>query len=130
MWTNDFIRVPFEEKGRDRNGVDCWGLVRLIYKERLGIDLPSLLDYTSTKDRINISEMVCKESLKWVEIPKGEEKEFDVVIIEMLGLPIHVGVVVGNNMMIHCEKGSGTTVVNYKKEAQWFRRIKGFYRYE
>lgn len=128
-WTNDYICVPFEEKGRERSGVDCWGLVRLIYKEKLGIELPSLLFYKNTTDRPTIKKIYEEESgSHWKQIPFGEEKEYDVIVLRMMGFPMHVGIVLQGGFMIHCLKGSGTVIVNYL-DKQWIKRIVGFYRH-
>lgn len=130
MWSNDFIKIPFAERGRSRaEGVDCWGLARIIYKELLNIDLPSLLDYVDTDDRLKISQLYNSEHNTWIDIKQGDEKEFDIIIFKMNGLPTHVGIVISKDTMIHCERGSGVSVVNFRKENQWYRRIIGIYRH-
>lgn len=128
-WTNNYIKVPFAEKGRARDGVDCWGLVRLVYQEILGITLTELVCYTDTKDKLSISKIIGEESSKWVKVPIGSEKEFDVAVFRMCGVPMHVAIVVRKGIMLHSERGSGTYVTCYDREQQWSRRLEGFYRY-
>lgn len=129
MWCNNYINLSFIEHGRTREGCDCWGLARLIYKEELGIDLPLLLNYKNTKDGRSIADLYEEEHLRWVEIPKGEEQPFDVLVFKILGLPTHVAVVVQKGLMIHCEKGCGTHISDYNREKQWYQRLAGIYRY-
>lgn len=129
MWTNDYIKIPFKECGRDRNGADCWGLARIIYKERLNIDLPNLLEYNDTDDRSTIASLYGAESTKWISVPKGQETEYDIAVFRMLGFPTHIGIVYKTGRMIHCERGSGTYITDYNDSRQWFRRLVGFYRY-
>lgn len=129
MWCNDYISIPFLEHGRDRKGCDCWGLARVIYDELLGIKLPTLIDYKNTKDSHAIAELYEKEHKEWEEIPLGQEKEFDIVVFKILGLPTHIGIVINKGMMLHCEYGIGTHVSEYTKELQWKKRLAGIYRY-
>lgn len=129
MWCNKYISVPFEEHGRSARGCDCWGLARLIYKEELNIDLPELLDYKNTKDGKSIAELYEVEHQEWEEISVGQEKPFDVLVFRMMGLPTHIAVVVDKGLMIHCEKGCGTHISEYNREAQWKTRLAGIYRY-
>lgn len=30
QWWNEYVGLPFADKGRTREGCDCWGLVRLV----------------------------------------------------------------------------------------------------
>ena len=38
-WAERYMTVPFCDLGRDWDGCDCWGLVRLVYGHELGIEL-------------------------------------------------------------------------------------------
>lgn len=129
MDTNKYIRIPFKDHGRTREGADCWGLTRIIFQEERGIDLPSMLGYSDTKDKVTISEMIRSNWIAWDLIPRGQEKEFDIAVFRILGHPMHVGVVVKRGLMIHCERGSNTYLTNYYKEHQWDKRLEGFFRY-
>ena len=44
MWTNDYVGIPFQKNGSDRNGTDCWRLIVMVYREKLGIELPDFAD--------------------------------------------------------------------------------------
>lgn len=39
-WILPYIGLRHALGGRDRNGVDCWGLLYLVYREHFGIELP------------------------------------------------------------------------------------------
>ena len=130
-WANKYMIIPFVEKGRSFDGADCYGLVRLIYKNELGIELPDYLGlYESTNDREKLSKIINDESSKkWLNPEKGKEKPFDVIILEMRGVPMHVGIVTKPGYMIHCAKGINTVYENYRN-MRWEHKIRGFARYD
>ena len=37
-WAGAYVGIPYRDHGADRSGCDCWGLVRLVYRERARID--------------------------------------------------------------------------------------------
>jgi cell wall-associated NlpC family hydrolase len=129
MWWNKYIGLPFLEKGRDEEGVDCWGLARLIYKNERNILLPSYEEcYEKTSDREILSKVINEERhSKWSEPATG--MEFDIIILKMLGLPMHIGIVTKQNHMIHCSKDIGTVHENFAS-MKWQKKIMGFARYE
>lgn len=129
MDTNKYIRIPFAEHGRSREGADCWGLACIIFTEERGLTLPHLVGYSDTKDKVTIPEIIKSESIRWEFIPTGHEQPFDIAVFRMLGQPMHVGVVVKRGLMIHSERGSGVYLTAYYKERQWDKRLEGFFRY-
>lgn len=92
FWVGRYIGLPFKEQGRNRQGVDCWGLVRLIYAENFLVSLPS---YTHAYPNTNASEilgaLVNREAKKWHAVEQGQEELGDVVVLRMRGCPMHVG---------------------------------------
>ena len=131
MWVDDYIGLEFEPNGRgDRGKYDCWGLVRKIYSDRLGVTLPSIEDlYVDSSDTTyrNISEAMQQESLKWDQVQSP--KMYDVVLMKIYGdLTSHVGVYIGENMFLHIMKGTNSTVEK-TTSLKWQKRIAGYFRY-
>ncbi len=132
-WADEYIVLPFKEVGRDENGVDCYGLLRLVYRKRLNILLPSYADYLTTQDHNTLKEQMAKnkEADRWVEIPTGQEREYDVMLIRIVGIPIHVGVVTDiKKHVLHIERGKNAVHEDYRK-GSWRApgKIIGFYRH-
>ena len=128
-WWNKYVGIPFAEKGRTAQGVDCWGLVRLVYEQELGIVLPSYIEaYSSTQDKEVLAEVIAKESAsRWVE--KTDPQPFDVLVLRVEGLPYHVGLYTHGGKFIHCERGFNT--VHMKLDSfHWKNRLTGVFRWE
>jgi cell wall-associated NlpC family hydrolase len=130
MDASGYVGLPFAEHGRDRDGLDCWGLVRLAYAEQYGVLLPSYAEgYATTTDREEIPKLVSGEiASEWEPITPGEEQEGDVVLLRVLGRPIHVGLILDPPRFLHVMQGVDACVQDYQG-AMWNRRVLGFYRY-
>lgn len=122
---NRYIGAPFAEKGRGP-AYDCWGLVHAIYREQLGIDVPSYDDrYFRTLDK-NIPGILTAESKKWTRVRWAQPG--DVVLFRIKGRVRHVGIVTAPGRMIHTLAGCETCIERYDTPL-WRPRIDGFYRY-
>lgn len=129
IWVGHYIGLPFKDHGRDRKGMDCWGLVRLVMAEQFGISLPSYsTDYDNTTREDQLAPLIAEERRHWIPVPHGEEKLGDVVVLRMRGQPIHVGLVIEKGRMLHAEVGIGVVLDSYIS-ARWVLRVTGFYRY-
>lgn len=126
----NYINIPFAERGSSHNGCNCWGLVILWKKEQMGEILPTYDEfYLDTEDRA-AAELIkeVKDEPQWLPLLPGEEKEGDVILLRIKGLPWHVGVVAGKNKMLHVERGAESVIEPYNG-LKWNKRIIGFYRY-
>lgn len=124
-----YIGVPFREKGRSMDGADCWGLLKLIYSNELGIDdLPDFADrYENTRDKFNIPLLLHIERQRWEQVERPQET--DAVMFNLAGLPIHVGIMISEDQFIHVTKGINACIESIDSPV-WANRVQGFYRYE
>lgn len=118
MNLEQYVGLPFKDHGRDRKGLDCWGLVLLVYKEQFGILLPDLGDSyidTSAKSRADIQKMVCNVALEeWaMDVTEFPRKQGDVLVFKRGNIETHVGLWVREHIMLHVEYGVSTTLERY-----------------
>jgi cell wall-associated NlpC family hydrolase len=129
LWAGRYIGLPFSEHGRDRSGLDCWGLARLVMAEQLGRALPSFVyEYASTSESESIAALIARECVLWDSVAAGDERMGDVVVLRLLGHPMHVGIVLGDRQMLHIEQGIDSAIESYAG-ARWAHRVFGFFRY-
>jgi cell wall-associated NlpC family hydrolase len=136
-WAGQYVGIPFVDLGRDRQGCDCWGLVRLILAEQAGLALPSLT--TSEADLAGVGRefALAHASGDWLPIAGGAERDFDVVEMSMptrtaegwLFGPLHVGLVVAAGWLIHVERATAAVLVRYREDQAISRRILSFWRH-
>jgi cell wall-associated NlpC family hydrolase len=128
-WTDNYIDLPFKMDGRDHDGVDCWGLVRLVYLHK-GVNLPTysgVFTSTSISALKNVSRAMALESARWRKVETPQDG--DVVLLNGSGRPFHCGIVCGRTDMLHIEEGINSCVESFTG-LKWKNRINGFYRYD
>jgi cell wall-associated NlpC family hydrolase len=124
-WSAEFVGLPWRERGRDRTGVDCWGLLFLIYASR-GVEVQSYADdYVSVDERERVAAIATQAASEseWLQINPGEEREFDALLFKRAGLATHVGIVVAPGKMLHIRNGGMSEIV------PWRSRLIGIYRH-
>lgn len=101
-WVTGYIGIPFLAHGRDRRGLDCWGLVKLIYAERFGIDLPEIITpYEPVLGNGSVMAAFVEARARWQAIEEHKWQIGDVAVISADGWPAHVGLLVGRNQLVH-----------------------------
>jgi cell wall-associated NlpC family hydrolase len=132
QWCGDYIGLPFKDKGRDRDGFDCWGLVRAVMGEVFGMeDLPDYsAAYEAARDRVSVAKAVAVGLAQgWLQLSPGEDiREGDLIILKLAGRPWHCAVSAGGDWMMHVCDGSGVVLEHWTLEP-WKNRVEGFYRH-
>lgn len=113
-WTARYVGLPYRQHGRDRSGVDCWGLARLPLAEIKGVNLP-LWDTVGPENSVVLGEAVDagRHDGSWLSVPPAEAREFDFVRmrapVEIDGRlrwrPIHIGLVAPRGQVLHIQRG-------------------------
>ena len=89
-------------------GVDCYGLVRLVYADVLGIALPSYTEaYVGVRSaRRSAAILMCKRRRQWpwAMVPPGQRARVRRGLFRRGALAAHVGVVIGAGRMLHIDE--------------------------
>lgn len=103
LFCNAWIGTRFQFDGRDRGGVDCWGLAWRFYRDCLGVILP---DWTKGQNgEAWITETIAGEMVSgWRELP--EPVDTCLVITAPAKRPAHVGVF-WRGGVLHAQRGRG-----------------------
>lgn len=125
MDLSEYVGIPYRAEGRDRVGCDCWGLLVLIYRERLGVELPSHAGYG---DPLSAAAAVAVAAGRQDWQPVAYPQPYDAVLFRVNGRPHHIGLVIRPGWMLHTVAGRDSCIEDYRRP-YWSARVEGFYRY-
>ena len=126
MWSNNYVGIPFQYKGRTKEGLDCWGLARLIYKNEYDISLPSLSAEYEDSDIERISDLIAQYKEGWEAVDSPSEG--DIVLFRVMGAISHIGVAISSTQFIHAREGYDSAVESFDS-SYWKKRIVGYFKY-
>lgn len=121
---NDYLGIPYVPHGHTHAGVDCWGLVRLVYAERYGIELPTPERYDPL-DGAAVAGLVAgpmRDEWRLTEAPQVG----DVVLLRVMGYPSHIGLLCAPGAMLHAREGHAVCVERLDTGA-WKHRLVAYY---
>jgi len=133
-WWNDYVGIPYASRGRDRAGIDCWGLARLVYREQFDRDLPSFDgEYVDEHDREANAELIARRVEGWQRLD-GTPEPGDLVLFWIADPETkkrhlsHIGIAAAPGHFLHARQGTDSTIERLDAGV-WKHRVEGFYRY-
>lgn len=127
-WASRFVGIPHEYAKASFESADCYGLLRLVYREVFSIEIPDLEEQLQSvaKDAVKIRELVERDSAAWIKV---EEPEIgDAVVLNFFGRPTHVAVYVGDKRILTTTPRH-TSVVDDLRSYRWKNKIEVCYRH-
>ncbi len=128
-WANKYTGIPFDDKGYDFNGCHCWGLCCLVFEQERNITLQQYADlYENAKDYEAIKATIHDEKETWQEVGRGDIQPFDLIIMRMNGLPVHIAIAIDKDNILHTYEGTKSITENISG-LKYAKRILQVYRY-
>lgn len=129
-WTEQYLGLPWLTGGRDPfKGLDCWGLLCLVYRNEWGIRLSKHAAILSTREGTGVLAAE-QASNQWTRLPLGEVEDGDAVVFTNHSLS-HVGVFVNANgepSILHAATRKLSSIVPLSVASQGFTEV-AFYRH-
>jgi len=100
----EWIGVPHVYNGRDKGGVDCYGLVWLYYRDVLGLMMPDW--YCADSSRLWVMRFMDKEVRDRLEVI-SEPEDNCIAVIKRNAVANHIGVVYAGGFF-HCLENVAT----------------------
>lgn len=125
-WANDYVGIPYVVNGRDRTGLDCWGLLILAFREQRGIELPDWRvsprrdAYGELAEAVSVITRRVGESLvNGAMLQLAEPEPWAIVTCHRHKAANHVGVCL-DGYVLHCSEATRGVVC---EPASYFNRM-------
>lgn len=123
------VGIPYLSTGRNPAiGLDCWGLVRYASQILFHVELPDYRGYENACDQTQTAKLF-EARADWQRIPKDNYLLGDVLLLKLAGHPVHAGLIVDENLMLHTLKGRNASIERFDSLSPWFYKIEGVYRW-
>ncbi len=126
---SNFIGIPFVSKGRSFNGCDCYGLVKLYYKEILNIDIPETI-ITVEQPRRTFANYLNEISKNWTATTPAKNVVVAMSVnAEHPNLVTHFAVMIDDKRFIDTRENMSSYLTSIDDE-KIKNQIKGFYKWQ
>ena len=129
MNTEAYLRIQYRDKARSETEGDCWQLVWLIYRDELGIRLP-------THDTVSLHTTDIDALSDYIDTRLSDDFEpvdavqaYDLIVLYQGIHPTHIACAVDDTDMIHLLAGRNVAIEPIFGR-RWGNRIYRIYRHK
>jgi cell wall-associated NlpC family hydrolase len=107
MFADQYCGLPYKRRGRDREGLDCWGLVRLVLLEQAGKTFPRY----DNDDPDGWSIAGHSNAFPRVKLVDAQALDVAIMFTDLkvkagwVSAPVHIGVFVTPKHILHINAG-------------------------
>ena len=124
-----FVGIPFVSKGRSFNGCDCYGLVKLYYKEILNIDIPETI-ITAEQPRRTFANYLNEISKNWTATTPAKNVVVAMSVnAEHPNLVTHFAVMIDDKRFIDTRENMSSYLTSIDDE-RIKNQVQGFYKWQ
>ena len=122
-----YLGIPYEHHGSDNSGLDCYGMLRLFYKEEFDIEIPNY-EYDENWCSVGLDWIRKYYKNNWILIDSPER--YSVVGFKMPGYKVehHLGIILHDLDMFLHSPFNQAVCVNKLSQPVWKRSISSFYK--
>lgn len=126
------VGIPYRLNGASLDGWDCLGCAKYVRTQVFGLPWRSDgVEYGSAEalqPEVRAARIVDRLS-DWTLLGNavGDMRPGAVLLFQYFGQASHVGVALNGRDFMHCMGGSETVIVDFDREPQWERRLRGVY---
>lgn len=102
-WWSQYIGLPYDR-------AHCWELVRRVYADRAGIELPTYGEIDA-RDLMRVARAMQGDAGQEPWVPVDNPQALDVVLLSGRARVAHVGVMVDAGRVMHTEQATGCVLL-------------------
>lgn len=112
---SSLVGIPYEN-------MNCWDLAVKFYSDILGLSLHNFWSGPTPHRSMTQNLIYTNKG----EFEKVDSPQFgDIILIRLQGYESHIGIYVGDEMMLHSTRGNGSVM---ERLSRWRNLIVGYYR--
>lgn len=131
MNITDYIGIPYKNRGRAFDGIDCYGIIVLFYKQEFGITLSdytefNIQDYEQNWYKNNENHISNNWQKEWKAVENMQQYDSLLFSLFSNNMVNHCGIYLGDDKFLHIHENRTSCIE--RLTTFWQNRLKGICR--